>query len=124
MDRFESARTLRAVPAILAGLCVLPIGCRNTPTTGGDPAAANDGPPAAGTPAIADVLPPERRTTWNPGIPGGIPARTTLCAKLDAASSGNGAVDATARIQAAIDACPACQVVQLSAGDFLANGEH
>jgi hypothetical protein len=24
-------------------------------------------------PALADVMPPERRTTWNPGIPGGSP---------------------------------------------------
>src|SRR5262249_16650132 len=70
----------------------------------------------------ADVLPPERRTLWNPGIPGGIPARTTICATVNASTYGNGASDATAGIQAAIDACPAGQVVHLSAGDFLVDG--
>src|SRR5262245_42922868 len=73
-------------------------------------------------PATADILPPERRTVWNPGIPGGIPVRSTVCASVSATTYGNGTVDATAGIQAAIDACPAGQVVQLSAGDFLVNG--
>ena len=73
-------------------------------------------------PGAADIMPPGRRTAWNPGIPGGIPARTTLCANLSASSYGNGTLDATAGIQAAIDACPAGQVVQLSAGDFKVGG--
>ena len=34
--------------------------------------------------ATADVMPPERRTTWNPGIPGGIPDCTTVCATVNA----------------------------------------
>ena len=63
-------------------------------------------------------MPLERRTTWNPGIPGGVPARTTVCATINASSYGNGSSDATAGIQAALDACPVGQVVQLSAGDF------
>ena len=122
MNRPERAR---ALVAILAALCLLPIGCRNgTPATDGDPNAASAGQPAAAGPPVDDVLPTERRTTWNPGVRGGIPARTSVCATVDAAGSGNGAVDATARIQAAIDGCPAGQVVQLSAGDFLVNGEH
>jgi hypothetical protein len=74
--------------------------------------------------AVADVMPPERRTTWNPGIPGGIPARTTVCATVSACTYGDGAIDATAGIQAALDTCPDGQVVQLSAGNFLLNGEH
>jgi hypothetical protein len=77
--------------------------------------------PAAAAPAVADVLPPERRTAWNPGIPGGIPARTSVCTSVDAARFGNGVLDATSAIQAAIDGCPAGQVVQLSAGEFLIN---
>ena len=78
------------------------------------------------------VMPIERATRWNPGIqvdghlglplgPDRIPVRTTVCATVDAAAYGNGTRDATAGIQAAIDACPAGQVVQLSAGDFLIN---
>jgi len=67
-------------------------------------------------------LGPDRRTTWNAGVAGGIPARSTVCRTVDAATYGNGASDATAGIQAAIDACPAGQVVQLSAGTFTVNG--
>jgi len=73
-------------------------------------------------PAGADILPPERRTTWNPGIPDGIPVRTMVCATVNASTYGNGTTDATSGIQAAINACPVGQVVQLSAGDFLVDG--
>ncbi len=72
----------------------------------------------------AGVIPVERLTAWDPGIPGGIPTYHTVCATIDASSYGNGTVDSTAGIQAAIDACPAGQVVQLSAGTFLVNGYH
>src|SRR5215510_13417080 len=70
-------------------------------------------------PAGADVMPADRRIVWNPGIPGGIPARATVCATLKASAYQDGRVDATKGIQSAIDACPDGQVVQLSAGDFL-----
>ena len=69
-------------------------------------------------PARADIIPDDRMTVWNPGIPGGIPARTTVCATVSASTYGNGSLDATAGIQAAIDACPVGQVVLLSAGTF------
>jgi len=64
------------------------------------------------------LIPADRLTAWNPGIPGGVPARNTICANVNASSYGNGTVDATSGIQAALDACPVGQVVQLSAGDF------
>jgi hypothetical protein len=64
------------------------------------------------------LIPADRLTTWNPGIPGGVPSRTTVCATIDAATYGNGAGDATAGIQAALDACQSGQVVVLSAGNF------
>jgi hypothetical protein len=75
-------------------------------------------PAGAASSADAELLPAERRTTWNPGIPGGIPARTTVCASLGADSFGNGSRDAAGHIQAAIAACPVGQVVRLSAGVF------
>lgn len=64
-----------------------------------------------------------RFTVWNPGLNavGGIPVRTTVHATLQASSYGSGATDASAAIQAAIDNCPAGQVVQLSAGTFKVN---
>jgi hypothetical protein len=74
-------------------------------------------------PARADVMPPKRRTLWNPGIPGGVPARRTVCARVRASTYGHGLLDATAGIQAAIDACPEGQVVRLSAGEFAINAD-
>jgi hypothetical protein len=64
------------------------------------------------------ALDADRRTVWSPGIIGGIPSRRVVCATLDAASFGEGSQDASAAIQAAIDACPPDHVVTLSAGTF------
>src|SRR6266404_5845730 len=98
---FPPMRLARLSPWILGGLALVLLACRH-------PA-----PAAAGT---ADtILPQERRTTWNPGIPGGIPGRPTLCATLSAAAFGDGTTDATSAIQSAIGACPAGQVVYLPA---------
>jgi hypothetical protein len=65
-------------------------------------------------------LPADRATAWNPGMMGvgGIPVRSTVCSTL---TPRGGALDDTARIQAAINACPAGQVVQLAAGTFIIN---
>ena len=66
------------------------------------------------------VLPADRATVWHPGMMsvGGIPVRSVPCASLAPAGAG---LDDTKRIQAAIDACPPGQVVQLRAGTFLVN---
>ncbi|HYS11311.1 MAG TPA: hypothetical protein VEP66_21420 [Myxococcales bacterium] len=71
------------------------------------------------------IIPSDRRTTWNPGVlsQGGVPNRTTICATVQASTYGNGASDATAGIQAAINGCPAGQVVLLSAGTFTINND-
>jgi hypothetical protein len=66
----------------------------------------------------ATSLPPDRATVWNPGVAGGIPVRATVCRTVNAPASG----DAGDLLQAAIDACPVGQVVQLSAGTFTING--
>ena len=69
----------------------------------------------ASAPRPTGVVPAERRTAWQPGIPGGVPtSRSRICAKL----SPSGGSD-TAAIQAAIDRCPSNGVVQLSAGTFM-----
>jgi hypothetical protein len=78
-------------------------------------APPSERPPLAEMPAL---IPSDRLTTWHPGIPGGVPARATVCAEISAETYGNGTVDSTAGIQAALDACPVGQVVQLSAGEF------
>src|SRR6267142_2836010 len=71
------------------------------------------------------IIPSDRRTTWNPGLMsvGGVPNRTTICATVQASTYGNGASDATAGIQAAINGCPVGQVVSLSAGTFTINND-
>src|SRR5215813_9286793 len=71
--------------------------------------------------AFAQILPADRTTVWHPGVPGGVPDRTTLCAVVNASTYGNGASDASSGIQAAVNVCPVGQVVQLSAGTFTVN---
>jgi hypothetical protein len=61
-------------------------------------------------------LPADRVTIWNPGVMCGIPQRSTTCATL---SPRGGGADDSARIQAAINACPIGQVVKLEAGTFI-----
>lgn len=70
------------------------------------------------------ILPEDRRTVWNPGIPGGVPPVATIHTTLDAATYGDGATDATDAIRSAIaaagDAATAesPQVVYLPAGVY------
>src|SRR5262249_14985541 len=68
--------------------------------------------------ATGSIIPADRNYAWNPGMmsKGGIPNRTAICATL----SPSGADDSSA-IQAALDKCPANQVVMLNAGTFTVN---
>lgn len=75
-------------------------------------------PLVAGSSDLVAGIPASRRMDWNPGIPGGIPNRTEICATADAATYGNGSTDATAYIQGLIDACPPGEVVYLPAGNY------
>ncbi len=112
-----------AVPPVSAcgpGAIAAPCACGGATRTGGyccsDVWQAVDcGPP----PPIADLVPADRITAWNPGIladdqlglplgADGLPQRTTVCATLAPGDD----------IQAAIDGCPEGQVVQLGAGTF------
>lgn len=74
------------------------------------------------------VLPPDRMVDWThagviqPDGTRGIPDRTTICATIDADTYGDGATDATAAIQEAIDGCPQDQVVVLPPGTYLITG--
>src|SRR5882724_380973 len=66
--------------------------------------------------ALAEIIPADRRIQWDPGVRGGIPNRTTIFANVKNApynAVGNGVMDDTAAIQAAITACPSNQVVYL-----------
>jgi hypothetical protein len=72
---------------------------------------------------LRPIIPADRLTTWRPGVQG-IPLRTTICATLNASTYGNGSAEASSAIQAAINACPAGQVVKLSAGTFRINTSH
>ncbi len=71
------------------------------------------------TTVCAQVIPANRVTTWQPGVTynGGIPNRTTIYKTLSPSGG-----DDTAAIQAALNGCPANQVVLLTAGVFKING--
>jgi hypothetical protein len=72
--------------------------------------------------AVGRIIPANRMTDWTkPGLTarGGIPHRTTIFRTL---SPLGGTQDDDPQIQAAIDACPEGQVVQLTAGVFRING--
>jgi parallel beta-helix repeat protein len=72
------------------------------------------------------IIPDSRLAAWipnvNTGVPGGIPYRTDIGATVDAAIYGNGNIDATAAIGAAIDACLPGKVVYIPAGTYRING--
>jgi len=67
----------------------------------------------------AEIIPSSRTAPWqgNVGVPGGIPTRTTIYRTLSPVVGDNGP-----RINEALKACPANQVVQLAAGTFNING--
>jgi hypothetical protein len=66
------------------------------------------------------VIPPDRLTLWNPGLNavGGIPSVSTIYKTLSPSGG-----DDTSTIQAALNSCPANQVVMLSAGTFNISGQ-
>ncbi|MGC3996240.1 MAG: glycosyl hydrolase family 28-related protein [Anaeromyxobacter sp.] len=100
------------------------------PSTAGDyhvVAASAVNPLVAGSALVhvtagssSEIIPADRRTTWNPGLmsQGGLPIRNTLCATLSPSGG-----DDTAAINAAIQACPATQVVKLNAGTYRISGQ-
>jgi hypothetical protein len=83
---------------------------------------------ATAAPADGVPIPADRRTVWNPGIPGGIPVARSIHATLDAAAYGDGKADATAAINAALQAAGAAagpdrlQVVYLPPGTYRTTG--
>lgn len=69
---------------------------------------------AVGPFASAEIIPPDRRINWDPGVRGGIPTRTTIYTTLPTSASASA-------IQSALNLCPSNQVVQLAAGTYNIN---
>ncbi len=115
------ARSSRKSLNLLAAILIF--GCKNSipfgATVSNPDSSKTDGTLAADV--AFTVFPAARRTLWAPGIATGIPERRKVCAMVDASTYGNGRDDASAGIQATLNACPLGQVVQLSAGPFLIN---
>jgi len=57
------------------------------------------------------ILDPTRAVAWQPGVPGGVPSRTTVCATLNPGATAG-------QISAAIASCPGGQVVYLNTGTY------
>ena len=119
MGRVDRIRLWTSICGIIGGLILCHTGCR------GSGSSDTPSPPARSV----GIIPPERRTTWNPGIPGGIPAVTTIHTTIEAATYGNGTTDATAAINNAIQAAGNTaastgvrQVVYLPAGTYRTSG--
>ncbi|MBX4191245.1 MAG: hypothetical protein KW804_00370 [Candidatus Doudnabacteria bacterium] len=106
----------------------------NTTTSAGITVTVSNGanppptppPPPGPTPPPGAIMPSDRDASANwkmAGLlsQGGIPNRTTVCATINASTYGNGTTEASGGINTAISACPAGQVVQLSAGTFRIN---
>jgi hypothetical protein len=69
-----------------------------------------------------NLVDPARIVTWDPGVPGGIPSRTTIFTNM-AGLDDTGATDMYSRIQGALNLCPSGQVVRLPSGSFRHNTE-
>lgn len=96
-----------------------------TPGGGGGGGGGGSGGGGATTdPSAPGLIPADRRITWQAGIPGGIPSRPTIFADVKAApylAKGDGVTNDAPAIQAAINACPAGQVVYMPAGVYRLN---
>jgi hypothetical protein len=73
--------------------------------------------------ATADIIPTERVTDWNPGIPGGIPNYPiTQNAVTDHGAAGDGVQDDTAEIQACLNSLNLNEACYLPAGTYRVSG--
>src|SRR5688500_6355546 len=73
-------RSPAAGEALLVVLCALGAGCNEGGANMHAGAAVGaDVATPAGAAGAGEFMPADRRLAWNPGIPGGIPARTTTC---------------------------------------------
>jgi hypothetical protein len=73
---------------------------------------------------LAQGIPANRTIPWQPGVPGGIPLRSTVCSVVTSFGAvGDGVHDDAPAIQNAINACAVGQVVSIPAGTFRLNSD-
>jgi hypothetical protein len=116
-------RTLHQPPIYILAIVLIAAAGLACSGAGRSAAAGSEAEVASPTAGIdpSAFLSADRATTWNPGMMGvgGIPVRSKICSTL---SPRGGELDDTAQVQAAINKCPAGQIVQLEAGTFTING--
>ena len=74
--------------------------------------------------AYAEIVPPDRRIVWQPGIPGGIPDKSVACPAAapsvqDFGAVGDGVVDDYPAFDAAISAAAEGSAIWIPEGDYL-----
>src|SRR5262249_21764428 len=107
-DLMRRSSTL-LVPLLAA---LLALGCtgavRQSVTNSPDGSVPPDaGPSVPSSIDTTGLIPADRVTVWNPGVPGGIRSYSTVFATIDAATFGNGTTDATSAINSALAAAGA-----------------
>jgi hypothetical protein len=109
-DRLGGTRARVVICGVLVGQLLSQGGCKSSVAPGSTPTTMTPSRPPG------DIIPAERRAARNSDIPGGVPARTIVCASIDAAAYGDGSADATVGIQAALDGCLDQHVPELRGG--------
>lgn len=73
--------------------------------------------------AFGEIIPPERRINWSPGIPGGIPDYKVSVNVKDFGARGNGSTDDSKAFKDAISAAPNHTAIFVPAGTYRLNSE-
>src|SRR5437762_12419643 len=76
--------------------------------------------------SYGEIIPANRRITWQAGVPGGVPSRTNIFADVTQSpynADKTGAADASGAIQNAINACTVGKVVYIPAGTYRLNSQ-
>lgn len=110
-------------PLLVAALEAAPAPLEALPTVPPYAEQVIGGSRLVGVSVSSGIIAAARRITWNPGVSGGIPARTVICQNVvtDQGADPTGAADSSSAFNSAIAACSNDQVVYIPPGTYLLN---